>query len=285
MPRIVGAACNGRVPAGASPATGGSPKHLCSDSRLREQVTVLGESSAVEVPVSPCGSMGLARHRGANNHAGRSIQRTLQHRNLGPAEAEAGGLREPNHSMNGEGHDAGARRVSGNSSCVPSGVRAVARMKGIQTQSREGLALGKVQPISAASVKWLDEGETGGSGRSSDEEQDSITCSERRTRGPWLLMTDGEGLPAINLANSPGAQESQDRVAKVSEAASKRATGRGVVTDRGQGLKPYWGKLAVRNFRGGAGNGPDPRTPRAASSSGLLGPRQLSTQLFVNNPG
>ena len=32
-------------------------------------------------------------------------------------------------------------------------------------------------------------------------------------------------------------------------------TGRGIVTVETLCLKPYWGNLAVRNFRGGAGNG------------------------------
>jgi hypothetical protein len=39
-----------------------------------------------------------------------------------------------------------------------------------------------------------------------------------------------------------------------------RATGRGEVIARHQGLKPYWGQPTVRNFRGGAGNVRDGRT-------------------------
>src|SRR5882672_11752590 len=39
-----------------------------------------------------------------------------------------------------------------------------------------------------------------------------------------------------------------------------RSPGRGAVIARHQGLKPYWGKPTVRNFRGGVGNVRDGRT-------------------------
>jgi hypothetical protein len=79
----------------------------------------------------------------------------------------------------------GQRQASGLPAWMQDGNR-----REIGNQSREGLAgrLGRSRParargISGETVKSAGAGETGGSGRSSEEGRDSITLPEQRTRG------------------------------------------------------------------------------------------------------
>ncbi len=89
-------------------------------------------------------------------------------------------------------------------------------------------------------------GETGGSGRISDDAADNTTAVEQRARGAAPCtqskgrpdMPSGQrGLPASSSAGTKAASNSRPR--KGAADASSRAV-----------LKPYWGKPAVRNFRG-----------------------------------
>ena len=62
-------------------------------------------------------------------------------------------------------------------------------------------------------------------------DRDRITRTGAKDPWAWRPMRDGEGLPAINLAKSPGEWEQQDRVAKVGEGMCKRETGRHILID------------------------------------------------------
>jgi len=84
--------------------------------------------------------------------------------------------------------------------------------------------------------------------------------AERRTRGPrrspvrpeagWLITptTKAGGSPGDEGPVKPGGGRGHADVVLNPGGRSGRAGLRGL------GLKPYWGKLTVRNFRGGAGN-------------------------------
>lgn len=121
-------------------------------------------------------------------------------------------------------------------------------------ESREGLLHeGSRYKLSPSEVRGAQQ--TGASGRSSEDGKESITFPEQRTRGPGWLMTDGEGLSRVIIPRNPNWE--QDRVATVGEGMSKRETGRDILIERRPGLKPYWGKPTVRNFRGGDGDSSD----------------------------
>jgi hypothetical protein len=89
--------------------------------------------------------------------------------------------------------EAGMHREIGPAS--PPGVEVTARVEGALTQSREGLGGSPYQVVgqkASGITNVLGKAggaiETGGSGRSSEEERDNRTLSEQRTRGPrWLL--------------------------------------------------------------------------------------------------
>lgn len=201
---VVGAACEDMYPAGESPAAAKGPVKPRSDSRPSARVTAKRESSAVKV------SGGLRRsdrYREANNWTGRSMKRTLQRRDIDPAEADAGTMGEPSLSMTGEGISVGSSYRGCRPHALP-GVRVMARPEGYVDQSREGLSKVQAYPISAKSAKWVGDGETGGSGRSSDE-----ACGQHNPGGakdPWegavarrgktegmVLAVAGSNLPCL----------------------------------------------------------------------------------------
>jgi hypothetical protein len=110
--------------------------------------------------------------------------------------------------------------------------------------------------------------ETGGSGRRSEDEGDTITHSEQRTRGPRGSLpepaaggVDNTHREASRFQDDEGSLKPMvqwgyaDLVLKPSG-----LSGRGELIVRRLSLKPYWGKPAVRNFREDAGNVSDGRT-------------------------
>jgi hypothetical protein len=112
-------------------------------------------------------------------------------------------------------------------------------------------------------VKSGGAGETGGSGRSSGDERDTITRSERRARGRrWSLLSEPEAgwliMPAV-IRRRDICDEGQvkprsprgdvDLALKLGVRA-----GRVWLMATHLGLEPCWGKLDARNLRGGAGN-------------------------------
>lgn len=139
----------------------------------------------------------------------------------------------------------------------------------------DGQGNGPVQPSSAPAQRWWHQGngwhskagkvskpkdsarkprtgkaasgsETGGSGRSSKDTADNITAVERRARGA-APCTQGKGRPDM----PSGQQESTvSRCAGTKATSNSRARKGAADAGSRAALKPYWGKPAVRNFRG-----------------------------------
>ena len=128
------------------------------------------------------------------------------------------------------------------------GVRVVARREGLSEQRREGHWRSPERAktgLNSREVKQAGAPETGGSGRSSADGQESITCSERRACGSagepnrhdCKVMASQE---AKNAWTYVGAEE------RAKERSNVRATerkGRPEMAD----FQPYWGKPTVRN--------------------------------------
>jgi hypothetical protein len=91
-----------------------------------------------------------------------------------------------------------------------------------------------------------------GSGHSSEEARDSRTLAERRTRGSRWLSNRLEAGWLIMPATEAGRHVGDAGDVKPRERGV--LAGRAPLTERHPGLKPYWGKPDVRNFREGAGN-------------------------------
>ena len=135
------------------------------------------------------------------------------------------------------------------------GVRVVARREGLSKQRREGHWRSPERAktgLNSREVKQAGAPETGGSGRSSADGQESITCSERRACGSagepnrhdCKVMASQE---AKNAWTYVGAEE------RAKERSNVRATerkGRPEMAD----FQPYWGKPTVRMSGGGGGN-------------------------------
>ncbi len=105
--------------------------------------------------------------------------------------------------------------------------------------------------------------ETGGSGCSSVDARDNTTLAEQRTRGSRRLLERPEAWSADNADRRTAGRHEGDEgdIKPVELRAYADLTlepvvhlGRVSLTDRRLGLKPYWGKPNVRNFREGGGN-------------------------------
>ena len=115
----------------------------------------------------------------------------------------SGVLEEPTHCSNEEGH--GSRDLSGHGTCFSSRRRGDGTCER-STDPKQGRS--RWQPIPGRRAKAsgitnvLGKAggaiETGGSGRSSDEERDNRTLSERRARGPRWLLKWPEAGPVEN---------------------------------------------------------------------------------------
>ena len=84
--------------------------------------------------------------------------------------------------------------------------------------------------------------------------RDNITLAERRTRGVAACLREARLVPTWP---GPGPTGDNERVAEWAlRGASNSVTGKGAPRDqiRTATLKPYWGKPAVRNFRGAPGD-------------------------------
>ena len=102
-------------------------------------------------------------------------------------------------------------------------------------------------------------GETGGSGRSSEEGRDNITRPEPRTRGlRWLFIKPEAG--GVDNTHREGKTACERRrlyqtsMADFVPLFNLTGLGRVGLIEGRLSLKPYWGKLNVRNFREDAGN-------------------------------
>lgn len=139
---------------------------------------------------------------------------------------------------------------------IRSGVLVMAPDEWSTTQSGEGLTLTSPYVQAASGCKTRGERETGGSGRSSDDDRDNTTPSEQRTRGEAACSsTRGPAPTCLATARPTG---TSGRVAKTaltgpSNLARAREGRNREATSRTASLKPYWGKPAVRNFRGALG--------------------------------
>jgi hypothetical protein len=132
--------------------------------------------------------------------------------------------------------------------------------------------------ISGAPVKWLGACETGGWGRSSDD--GSGQNNPIRSQGPLgLAAEEGWRGPArYQPGESPGARDKQERVARTRRRAAQTGNRKGPSDRRAPALKPYWGKPAVRNFRGGwwkpgTSSVDAPEAPLLYSTIGMLARR------------
>jgi hypothetical protein len=119
---------------------------------------------------------------------------------------------------------------------------------------------GKVSRITSDPGKSGGAIEIRGSGRRSRDERDNITLSEQRTRGSKRLSWRSEAALVDNAGRNP-----QEGLLTTKAMSNRKATQgvRHVVPSRlstGRAwlicfdFKPDWGKPAVRNFRGSAGN-------------------------------
>jgi hypothetical protein len=132
---------------------------------------------------------------------------------------------------------------------VCSGAWVVAPAEWSVTQSREGLKVARPD-AQARERKAHGDFETGGSGRSSDDARDNKTLAEQRTRGTAACAGWARTRPDMPL----WATGESGRVAKGAPRARQTRLRRGRAHPGGTCgpavLKPYWGKPAVRNFRG-----------------------------------
>ena len=146
---------------------------------------------------------------------------------------------------------------------MPSGAGVTACREGRVAQSGDGLRSSRKARISRITS---DPGKSGGaieirgSGRSSEDERDNITLSEQRTRGSKWLPSWSEARPVDNAGRI------SQKGLLATKAKSNRTAPRGAWLATSSRLspgrawlmcfdfKPDWGKPAVRNFRGSAGN-------------------------------
>ena len=132
---------------------------------------------------------------------------------------------------------------------VCSGAWVVAPAEWSVTQSREGLEAARPD-AQARERKAHGDFETGGSGRSSDDARDNTTLAEPRTRGTAACAGWARTRPDMPF----GANGNSGRVAEGAPRARQTRLWRGRALPGGlcgpAVLKPYWGKPAVRNFRG-----------------------------------
>src|SRR5437762_4009478 len=105
--------------------------------------------------------------------------------------------------------------------------------------------------------KSTDALERDGSGRSSDDARGQHNPSG--AKDPWVRVAlkgwrsrTRNGLTRSGLTGTSRARSQQERRRSQTEAV---AEGRAALNHARADLKPYWGKPAVRNFRGDAGNG------------------------------
>ncbi len=196
------------------------------------------------------------------------MKRTLKRRKRYPTEASVGVLEEPTCSSLGEGlRDRGRLEMCTRSSSrrwgdgTYGGIADPKRGRSWR-QPRPGRRA-RTCCISRDPVKSARVSKTGGSGSSSDEARDNITLAEQRSRG---LRWSFEWPEAWSADNAGCHRQEGNRTTK---AMSNQPDSRGMRTWRlslrscWEGhcrpmrhlcLKPYRGKPAVRNFRGGGGN-------------------------------
>jgi hypothetical protein len=134
----------------------------------------------------------------------------------------------------------------------------------------------KASRISRSAAKSRCAGEWGGWGRLSVD--GSGHYNPDRSEDPWGRETlvsrtavfhpspspTQSGTKGTDLGNTKGADKPSE--ARGMPGAGLTGTARGKVPSERLALKPYWGKPAVRNFRGDAGNGLRPRIEAPAFS-------------------
>jgi hypothetical protein len=177
------------------------PRVLCSDTRLAGRVTFLRESSGRKS--SAAGERCLSRSdrsRRASNHAGHSVANTDSVERWAPTEADVGTLEEPTHCFVEEGD--GSRDSSGIWTCFSSRRRGDGT-RGRSADPKQGRSRRQPRPGRRAEASCITNvlgksggaGETDGSGRSSEDERDTITLSEQRARGSrWSPQWPEAGL-------------------------------------------------------------------------------------------
>jgi len=132
---------------------------------------------------------------------------------------------------------------------VCSGAWVVAPAEWSVTQSREGLEAAR--PDAQARERKAHGGlETGGSGRSSDDARDNTTLAEQRTRGTAACAGWARTRPDMPFWANGNQRSSSRRRTKGASNPLRAGQGAPRGTCGPAVLKPYWGKPAVRNFRG-----------------------------------
>jgi hypothetical protein len=241
--RVRGAACNGIDHAGESPAAAIArfgcvavpDGRVGRPSRPKAQAKALGAERS-----DPSGGRANAGAAAESEHCSVEMATHVK-RVVGYRAAE------PDSRM-GEGQWALPKQRA-RAGGVCSGAWVVAPAEWSVAQSREGLTVAR--PEAQAGNGEAEGGrETGGSGRSSDDARDTITRAEQRTRGTAACAGWARTRPEMPFwANGNQRSSSQRRTKGTSnpltagQGASGEMCGPAV-------LKPYWGKPAVRNFRG-----------------------------------
>ncbi len=185
--------------------------------------------------------------RRASEAWGRSGERTLQRRYGFPRETGCGDSSSRARFPHGRRPmDAAEERASAGGVC--SGVWVAAPGEWSVTQSREGLTAAR--PEAQASVGEAPGGrETDGSGRSSEDARDSRTLAEQRTRGTTAYAGWARTRPDMPCGPTGDSGRVAEGVPRVCQTPwGERAHPGGMCGPAV--LKPYWGKPAVRNFRG-----------------------------------
>ncbi|MBP1776906.1 MAG: hypothetical protein H6Q86_2916 [candidate division NC10 bacterium] len=199
------------------------------------------------------------------------MKRTLQRRQPTPTEVSVGQTEEPTRSIAGEGLGSG----EGSGKCTQvSSRRTGGGTCGRNTDPKQGTSrgrpIGKDPPYNRWTAgKWERACKRDGSGRSSEDVRGQHNL--RRAKGPWAyVVSKGWRGRSGHTARSTGtnrARSQQER--RVRQTAD---IGRAHLTVGHAGLKPYWGKPAVRNVRGARGNGARGSVSRARSRKRRIQP-------------
>ncbi len=183
--------------------------------------------------------------------------------------------------------DGHRRRQWANAAWVCSGAWVVAPGEWWVSQSREGLA--SAGPVAQAVFgKATGGSQTGGSGRSSVDAMGQQNPG--RAKDPWGSGVLHRAKIAPTCLRANGNPRSRSRVQhsrRIKLAASTVRQG-GPESCGAAVLKPYWGKPAVRNFRGVARNGATVSAKRARSWKRRIQPspdlRVTALSVYSSNP-
>ena len=209
-----------------------------SENRRGGQVTAHPASSVVKRPVR-----GASEERGRSESEHQDVESAIQERRAAI----------PQRSPMGSGK-LGRRHL-----ILSSAGGVMAPLERPETQSGEplqcSLKRGEIGRI--RQPKSTDALERDGSGRSSDDARGQHNPSG--AKDPWVRVAlkgwrsrTRNGLTRSGLTGTSRARSQQER--RCSQTAAT-AAGRAALNHARADLKPYWGKPAVRNFRGDAGNG------------------------------